>query len=122
MLTRIDHIDLKVPELTAAVEFLHSMGLVTVRVTDQSRGSVELSLPGPGQVVFELREDPSLTQTTLNHIAFASDDPVPDVQALVDSQLPVTKAHALIKHSGRTISNVSDPSGTTWQITETSNS
>ena len=121
MLTRIDHIDLKVPDLNTAVEFLHSMGLVTIRVTDPSRGSVELALPGPGQVVFELREDRSLDSTTLNHIAFASDDPVPDVQALLDSHLPVTKAHALIQHSGRTISNVSDPSGTTWQITDTSN-
>ncbi|KUM36365.1 VOC family protein [Arthrobacter sp. EpRS71] len=117
MLTRIDHIDLKVPDLASAVDFLKSLGLEVVRVTDPERGSVELALPGQGQIVFELREDRSVASTTLNHVAFATSDAVTDVNAFKLMGLAVTKEHALIQHSGRTISNIADPSGVTWQLT-----
>ena len=118
VLTHVDHIDLKVPHLESAVAFLTSMGLIVVRRTDPERGSVELALPGPDQVVFELREDSTLTSTTLNHVAFRSDDSATDLDAFEAAGIPVLKRHAFIAHSGRTISNTADPSGVTWQLTD----
>ena len=118
VLTRVDHIDLKVPDLSAAIAFLESMGLTVVRRTDPERGSVEMALPGDGQVVFELREDATLSATTLNHVAFHTDDSTTDIAALETAGIPVPKRNAFIQHSGRTISNATDPSGVTWQLTD----
>ncbi|WP_165976867.1 VOC family protein [Arthrobacter nitrophenolicus] len=118
MLTRIDHIDLKVPDLAGTVDFLTTLGLEVLRMTDPARGSVELALPGQGQIVFELREDCTVSGTTLNHVAFSTSDAVADVRKFESLGLPITKAHAHIQHSGRTISNITDPGGTTWQLTD----
>ena len=51
MLTRVDHIDFKVPDLPAALAFFAALGFVEVRRTP-ARGSVEVALPG--EVVFAL--------------------------------------------------------------------
>lgn len=118
LVTRLDHIDLMVPDLEAAVAFLEAVGLRVVRRTDPERGSIELAVPGEGQVVFELRERPGLARTTLNHIAFRTDDAEADLRRLRSVGVAVTKEQVLIRHSGRTISNVEDPSGASWQLTD----
>ena len=118
MLTGIDHIDLKVPNLDEAVAFLSSLGMTLIRETPAHRGSIEMALPGAGQVVFEIRQDDSVSATTLSHVAFASTDSEADIAAFKVSGLTVTKELAFIPGSGRTISNVVDPSGLTWQLTD----
>lgn len=118
MITRLDHIDLKVPNLAAAIAFLEQLGLRIVRRTDPERGSVEMALPGDGEVIFELREDATLPATTLNHIAFTTDDAGAELDRLRNAGIQVTKERAFIKHSGRTISNIADPSGAPWQLTD----
>lgn len=118
MLTRIDHIDLKVPDLEAMVSFLSDVGMVVVRRTDPERGTVEMALPGEGQVIIELREDRALAQTTLNHIAFASSGLDDDVDALDAAGVLIRKRATFIPHSGRTVANISDPAGVAWQLTD----
>lgn len=118
MLTRLDHIDLKVPNIDAAVEFLTRIGLQVIRPGKPEGGSIALALPGEGQVIVEIREDPKVTQTTLNHIAFTSDGLDSDADSLEASGVTVTKRPTLIGHSGRTISNFADPSGKSWQLTD----
>lgn len=118
MITRLDHIDLQVPDLPRAIAFLQVVGLHIVRRTDPARGSVEMALPGDRQVIFELREDRSLTHTTLNHVAFSTDDSAADVARLASEGVTVTKDRVYITHSGRTISNFEDPFGTSWQLTD----
>jgi len=81
VLTRVDHIDLKVPDLTIALDFFAGLGFVEIRRTP-ARGSVEIALSGQGQVIFELREDPGLDRFVMDHIAFGSTDQAVDVATL----------------------------------------
>lgn len=118
MLTRIDHIDLKVPDLEEAVAFLAHLGMQVVRRTAPERGTVEIALPGDGQVVFELREDRTVATTTLNHIALRSDALEGDTDALADAGVPVLKRATFIADTGRTVANVADPAGSAWQLTD----
>ena len=118
MLTRVDHIDLRVQDLEAAIAFLGRLGLAVVRGTDALQGPVAMALPGKGQVVFELREDTSLSATTLDHVAFASDALNADVGDLAARGIEVTRWPTAIAYSGRTVANVADPSGTPWQLAD----
>nr|WP_241428966.1 VOC family protein [Agrococcus sp. ARC_14] len=117
-MTRIDHIDLKVPDLEATVVFLQTLGMQEVRRTAPERGTVEIAFPGDGQVVIELREDRSLSATTLNHIAVSSDALDADTDALHGAGVPVLKRSSFIRDTGRTVANISDPAGSAWQLTD----
>ena len=115
MLTKVDHIDLKVPNLEQSVAFLKSIGLVEKR-RSEARGSVELQLPGEDQVVFELRLHNS-DKTVLNHVAFRVEIQ-DDVEALEAQGIVFKNKHKLIADTGRTVSGIMDYSGLNWQLTD----
>ena len=116
MLERIDHIDLRVPSLAGAEVFLTSLGLEVVRRHDAERGSIEMALPGERQVVFEVREDPAATTTTVDHIAFRTDASTAD--QLAAGGIDFTRLHHSVAATGRTVSNLVDPFGGKWQLAE----
>lgn len=117
MLTRVDHIDLKVPDLAVALEFFAGMGFAEVRRTP-ARGSVEVALPGDGQVIFELREDPTLDRFVMDHIAFGSTDQAADAAALAASGRSFSRTNTFIPVTGKTISDFTDPYGNRWQLSD----
>lgn len=117
MLTRVDHIDVKVPNLPVALAFFASLGLVEVRRTP-ARGSVEVALPGQGQVIFELREDATLDAFVIDHLAFGSTDQAADVQMLQQAGHTFSRANTYIPVTGKTISDFTDPYGMRWQLSD----
>lgn len=117
VLTRVDHIDLKVPDLSVALAFFATLGFVEVNRTP-ARGSVEVALPGPAQVVFELREDATLDAFVIDHLAFSSTDQAADVQTLEAAGHAFSRANTFIPVTGKTISDFTDPYGMRWQLTD----
>lgn len=116
MLTKVDHIDLRVPDLEETVKFLKSLGLIEKRRCGEPRCSVEMQLPGEDQVVFEIRNN-TVATTEVAHIAFrVSDDKVVDV--LESQGIKFKKKNSIIKDTGRTVSNIVDYSGQAWQLTD----
>jgi catechol 2,3-dioxygenase-like lactoylglutathione lyase family enzyme len=116
MLTRVDHIDIKVLNLEDQVNFFKTLGLVEIRRTPAPRLSVEMALPGPDQVVFELRvAEPG--QEGCSHIAFKveKEDAVDELKA---RGIHFDTERRLIKDTGRTVSNFKDASGNSWQLTD----
>ncbi len=118
MLDRVDHIDIRTPDFEGTVDFLRTLGMTDVRQTHPDRQSVELALPGASQVVFEIRADAEASQMYVHHIAFHAPDAPTAVQELSDRGIEFSKKHALIEHTGRTISNAHDSGGGTWQVTD----
>ncbi|MDF1705323.1 MAG: VOC family protein [Aeromicrobium sp.] len=118
MLSRVDHIDVRTPDFDGTVQFFRDLGLEVVRETDPERGSVELALPGPDQVVFEVRVDPAAEKTYVHHVAFHAPDEPSAIDGLAARGISFSKTHALIQHTGRTISNAHDAGGGTWQVTD----
>lgn len=117
VLTRVDHIDLKVPDLSVALDFFAALGMVEVRRTP-ARGSVEVALPGEGQVVFELREDTTLDAFLIDHLAFGSTDQAADVATLRAAGRPFSRENTFIPVTGKTISDFTDPYGSRWQLSD----
>ncbi|GAA1002759.1 hypothetical protein Aple_001500 [Acrocarpospora pleiomorpha] len=118
MLTCVDHIDIRTPDLDGAVDFFARLGFAEVRRTDPERGSVELALPGPDQVVLEIRLERDARRTYVHHVAFRVDDHPAAVEQLTGRGVEFSKNLAFIHHTGRTISNAHDPGGATWQLTD----
>lgn len=117
MLINVDHIDLRVPDLGEAEAFFVSIGMIVIRRTADSRRSIELALPGEHQVVFEVREDPSVPSTVVDHVAFRSDGSG-TVELLKRSGVNFTREHHMVADTGRTVSNFTDVAGGKWQIAE----
>ena len=117
MLTRVDHIDIRTPDIEATLSFLKKLGLREVRRLDPDRGSVEVALPGDAQVVFELRPDDTAAQAYVHHVAFGleSND---DVDSLREAGVAFGKEKHFVAATGRTVSNSVDPAGMTWQFTD----
>jgi len=118
VLERLDHIDLRVPSLAQAETFFVALGLTVTTRYPGERGSIEMSLPGDAQVFLEVREDPTVSTTTVDHIAFSTSDSASTVVSLSDAGLTFTKKHHLVAATGRTVSNVVDPTGGKWQLAE----
>jgi methylmalonyl-CoA/ethylmalonyl-CoA epimerase len=116
MLIAVDHIDLKVPNLEEAEKFFLGIGMHVLRRTPEARRSVELALPGD-QVIFEIREDTTVTGTVVDHVAFRADNPE-TVAQLRDAGVTFTREHHLVVDTGRTVSNFVDAAGGKWQIAE----
>lgn len=116
MLTKVDHIDLRVPDLEATVAFLKTLGLIEKRRVTTARMSVEMQLPGDDQVVFEMRQGKS-DKTEVAHVAFRVES-LEDVDTLEKSGVVFKKKRSMIADTGRTVSNIVDYSGQTWQLTD----
>lgn len=117
MLTRVDHIDIRVSDLEGTVSLLTKMGLEIRRRTSAPRSSVEMALPGEAQVVFELRPVAEGEHSGVHHIAFRQSDEQ-DVEHLKEQGVSFLTEHYLIKATGRTVSSFQDQSGLTWQLTD----
>jgi len=115
VISAVDHIDLKVPDLRAASEFLQVLGFEVLR---DSGDSVELALPGEDQVKIEVREDPSLSATQVDHIAFRVDDGLAALADLKARGVVFDRERATIARTGRVVSNFRDPAGGKWQLAE----
>lgn len=116
MLTRLDHIDIKVSDFEATVQTLLSLGLVVTRRAPAPRNSVEMALPGENQVVLEIHPAKEGGFTGVHHIAFQSDGG--DLEELKAKGVQFRSENMLIKDTGRTVSSFSDPNGLTWQLTD----
>lgn len=115
--TRIDHIDLRVPSIIEAEGFFTAIGFGVVRRMPE-RGSIELALPGDAQVVLEVREDATLAQTVVDHIALAVTDSASALATLKEAGLTFDKEAHLVVATGRTVSNFRDPGGGKWQLSD----
>lgn len=116
MLVRVDHIDIKVPNLAESVEFFTSIGFEVLRRMEE-RGSVEIALPGENQVMFELRADDKITASKIDHIAFAVDDPDATIDLIKSAGVTFSREHHPTP-TGRTVSNFVDSAGGKWQLAE----
>jgi len=116
MLTRVDHIDLKVPDLNATVAFFTSIGFEVLRRMED-RGSVEVALPGENQVMFEIRQDDNVQGQKIDHIAFAVDDPDATIELIEGAGVSFSRKHHPTP-TGRTVSNFVDLNGGKWQLAE----
>jgi len=117
MLTKVDHIDLRVSDLEEYVALFTKMGLEIRRRTEAPRSSVEMALPGEDQVVFEIRPAGQDGFTGVHHIAFRQSAPE-DVEDLKKHGITFLTEHYTIAATGRTVSSFQDSDGHTWQLTD----
>lgn len=117
MLSRVHHIDVRTPDLEGTVAYLESLGLRVVRRLGGDRGSVELALPGDGQVVFEVRPAPDAGQAFVHHVAFELGGR-DDLDELRRSGVAFVGDSRYVDATGRTVTNGVDPGGMRWQLTD----
>jgi catechol 2,3-dioxygenase-like lactoylglutathione lyase family enzyme len=117
MLKRVDHIDLRVADVEASVDFFKKMGMKEVRRTPAPRLSVEVALPGPDQVVFEIRPAEAKDTPGIAHVAFRVENPE-TLAELKARGLTFDRELNFVKDTGRTVSNLHDPNGNRWQLTD----
>jgi catechol 2,3-dioxygenase-like lactoylglutathione lyase family enzyme len=118
MLTTIDHIDVKVPNLEEFTAFFKSLGFIEVHRTDDAKKNVELALPGPNQPVFEVREA-DVKATVIDHVAFRVNKLEEDVAVLKANNATIDPGRERhMASAGRWLSNFRDPAGGKWQFTE----
>ena len=118
MLKRVDHIEIVVQDLEAMAEFFQKMGFEVIRRTEHHGGAVELKLPGPDQVIFELHALEAEENPGINHIAFLVEDSHNTVVALRDKGIEFDKEPFYFPATGRTLTNFRDPQGFRVQFTE----
>jgi catechol 2,3-dioxygenase-like lactoylglutathione lyase family enzyme len=117
MLTKVDHIDVKVKNFDETVELFSKMGFVEKRRTPPPRLSVEMALPGEGQVVFEIHKAIDGGFEGIHHIAFKQAGPG-TVETLKAMGISFSTENKLIADTGRIISSFKDGNGLTWQLTD----
>lgn len=117
MLKRVDHIDLRVADVEESVAFFKQLGFIEVRRTEPPRLSVEVALPGPDQVVFEVRSAGEGEKPGVNHIAFRTEGP-DALEELKARGLRFDREANFVKDTGRTVSNFRDSNGNRWQLTD----
>lgn len=115
MLSRLDHIDLRVEKFEETIAMLEKLGLAVVRRTPSPRDSVEMCLPGEDQVVLEIRPAKD-GRSGVHHIAFKTDGK--DLVVLKNAGYLFLTENAVIKDTGRTVSTFQDPNGLCWQLTD----
>ncbi len=77
---RIDHINISVPNLPQAIDYYEKiMGFI---VKERFKGAgMEFVFMSDGTTTYELMENPSLTETRIDHIAYVSEDIQKDYDA-----------------------------------------
>lgn len=116
MLKFVDHIDMLVEDLEAEVAFLESLGLVIKRRLPEHGNAVEMQLPGEDQVIFEMRPCGE-KQPGIRHVAFRVEDGH-TVAELKERGVVFRSENKFVPATGRTVSNVNDPNGNSWQLTD----
>ena len=117
MITKVDHIDMRVASLEETVSLLEKLGLKVQRRTSAPRFSVEMALPGPDQVIFELHALEDGETSGVHHVAFRQSE-AEDVEHLKAEGISFVTEHRLIEATGRTVSSFKDVKGLTWQLTD----
>lgn len=116
MITRVDHIDIKVADIEHAISILSLLGLKIIRKAPAPRNSVEMALEGESQVVFELHPARPDGFQGVHHIAFRCD--ATELQTLKDAGVQFSTENRFIELTGRTVSSFTDKNGLTWQLTD----
>lgn len=117
MITKVDHIDLKVKDFDGTVALFAKMGFIEKRRTPPPRSSVEVTLPGENQVVFEIHKAAEGGFEGIHHIAFKQTGPEA-VETIKSMGLSFSTENKLIPDTGRRISSFKDGNGLTWQFTD----
>ncbi len=116
MVRKIDHIDIRVSDLAAAEAFFKTLGMEVLRRMPAPRNSLEMKLPGEGQVVFEIRLAKEGEPRGIAHVGFEIDS-ADDVELLEQAGIPFSGKNRYVSASGRTVSNFTDTDGGKWQLT-----
>ncbi|OLO28116.1 hypothetical protein BTR23_18595 [Alkalihalophilus pseudofirmus] len=116
MIKRVHHIDLRVKNLEASVSYFKRLGFQELRKTSESRLSVEVVLPGPDQVIFELRQGKD-NEVGINHIAFLKENDSA-LDGLKKNGIEFNKEVRFVKDTGRSVINFTDIDGNKWQLTD----
>lgn len=116
MISKLDHIDIKVEKLEETVNVLSLLGLKVLRRAQAPRNSVEMVLQGDNQVIIELHPAKPGDSKGVHHIAFHTDGE--DVARLKEHGIVFKAENRYIKETGRTVSSFNDINGLTWQLTD----
>lgn len=115
MLSRVDHIDLRVEKFEETIKLFTEMGFEIKRRTPSPRDSVEMALPGEHQVTFEIRLA-ERGKSMVHHIAFMADGT--DIEKIKDAGCEFLTENAVIQDTGRTVSTFRDKNSLCWQLTD----
>ena len=116
MLKFVDHIDMLVKDLESEVAFLEKLGFIIKRRLPDHGNAGEMQLPGENQVVFEMRACGEKAPG-IRHIAFRVED-LHTVEELKGNGVVFRTENRFVEATGRTVSNVNDPNGNSWQLTD----
>ncbi len=114
MITSIDHIELIVRDVDEYVRFFEALGFEVLQRTSHHVDSVEMSLPGENQTVFEIHTVSGEENVGVNHIAFKVDDVREAHEELSAKGINFARGPHLVKSTGRTNANLRDPDG--WRL------
>jgi catechol 2,3-dioxygenase-like lactoylglutathione lyase family enzyme len=119
----IDHIDIVVADVDAMSAFFEKVGFIVVRRTDHGGGAVELRFPGSGrQPVLELTpaidDNGKARPLGLRHMALRVADITETFRDFSARSLPLSGEPRAIAATGRTILNLTDPSGAVLQFVD----
>src|SRR5690554_4299200 len=120
MITGIDHIEIIVTDLEEHVRFYRKLGFEVLARTVHHGGSVELKLPGDNQTILELHEVIGQENPGINHIGFRCNDVSAAYQDLKSRGLAFTSEPHEVPSTGRTNTNLRDPSGFRLQLVDES--
>ena len=117
MVLCVDHIDIKTSNLADAEAFFAGLGLKVIRRIPAPRNSIEMALPGEGQVIFEIKQTKNADEKTgIQHVGFRiSGDTA--LASLEEAGVQFTAKDKPIADTGRVISNMAGFDGTRWQLT-----
>lgn len=113
MIRGIDHIELIVRDLDEYVAFLESLGFARLTETRHHGTSVELTLPGADQPIFEIHQVGGEEVIGVNHIAFRVDDAQAAHATLQRTPIKFRPPN-YVEATGRTTINLRDPDG--WRL------
>ncbi len=118
MILRVDHIDVVVDDAALAGELFGKMGFREVRRTDHHGLSIEMRLPGEGQVTFEFHSGKDGAAPGVNHVALLVDDCAETAAELEARGLGFESAPKVIPATGRVVCTLRDSAGCRVQLAQ----
>ena len=116
-LLRVDHVDLVVADLRQSVEFYRKLGLHPEGTLDGGQSVFLFNGDESNPVRLELHQAKPGDRVGVDHVSFAVDDPIDathELRFLGGVEFAVEPFEN--QHSGRTISNFTDPDGVLVQL------